>query len=69
MKDRIMTGWSYRRVFYILAGGGLIVLSIPDRQWLGVVMGIYFIAMGVFAFGCAGGNCTGGACARHPSEK
>jgi hypothetical protein len=62
MKERIFTGWNIQRGFYFLAGIGIVVMSIADRQWIGVAMGTYFAAMGLFAFGCAAGNCYGGSC-------
>jgi hypothetical protein len=57
MKQRILTGWNFPRVLYLLAGIMISVQSITERQWMGVALGLYFAAMGLFAFGCAGGNC------------
>ena len=57
------------RVFYIIIGGTLIVQSVLSRQWIGVVVGGYFAAMGVFAFGCASGNCYGGQCEINDNPK
>jgi hypothetical protein len=62
MLDRILTGWSFQRAFYLIAGGGMVAMSIIDHQWPGALIGSYFAAMGLFAFGCASGNCYGGAC-------
>lgn len=62
MKERILTGWNVQRAFYLIAGAGIMVVSWNDRQWAGMLMGTYFAAMGLFAFGCASGNCYGGAC-------
>jgi hypothetical protein len=62
MRERILTGWNVQRVFYLIAGLGLIAISVSDRQWFGVVFGLYFASMGLFAFGCASGNCYGGRC-------
>lgn len=60
MKERILTGWTFTRVFYLIAGIFLIVHSLNDGQWFGVVFGGYFTAMGLFAFGCASGTCYPG---------
>ncbi len=60
MKERILTGWNYRRVIYVLLGGFLMVQSVIDEQWIMVAFGGYFAAMGIFSFGCAGGNCAVG---------
>lgn len=32
------------------------------REWIGIAFGGYFAAMGLFALGCAAGNCYGGSC-------
>lgn len=69
MKERILSNWSLMRVFYIIIGGTLIVQSVLSRQWIGVVVGGYFAAMGVFAFGCASGNCYGGQCEINDNPK
>lgn len=58
MKERILTGWTFRRVIYVLLGSFLIVQSVMDKQWIGVALGGYFAAMGIFSFGCAAGNCS-----------
>lgn len=62
MIERIMTGWTFQRAFYLIAGGGMVIMSAVDHQWAGALIGGYFAAMGLFAFGCASGNCFGGAC-------
>lgn len=62
MMDRILTGWNFQRVFYLIAGIGMVFMSVMDHQWVAALIGGYFAAMGIFAFGCASGNCYGGAC-------
>jgi len=62
MKERILTGWNYMRVLYLILGIVVIVQSIMQREWLGILLGLYLTSMGVFAFGCASGNCYGGTC-------
>jgi len=58
MKERILSGWTFTRVLYIGLGAALIINSIMNQQWYGVLFGGYFVAMGLFAFGCAAGNCS-----------
>ncbi|MCZ2222246.1 MAG: hypothetical protein LC122_01250 [Chitinophagales bacterium] len=62
MKQRLLTGWNFRRIMYAAIGIALIVQSIMVKEWFGILVGAYFAAMGIFAFGCAGGNCFGGSC-------
>ena len=60
MKERILTGWTLTRVLYLAMGSYIVVQSILDEQWIGILLGGYFAAMGLFAFGCAAGNCRVG---------
>jgi hypothetical protein len=69
MKERILTGWTVTRVIYLVIGSFLIVQSAMEKQWPGVVFGGYFAAMGLFAFGCAAGNCFGGYCSAETSSE
>jgi hypothetical protein len=62
IRERLLTGWNIRRIFYLVAGAGLVAMSVTDGQWFGVAFGIYFASMGLFSFGCASGQCGGGAC-------
>lgn len=57
MKQRILTGWTFIRVIYLLLGCLIVIQSVAQGQWLGVLFGGYFAAMGLFAIGCAGGSC------------
>lgn len=67
MKDRILTGWTFRRALYAGLGVFVIIQSIIQQQWFGILLGGYFVSMGVFAFGCAAGNCFGGNCNVEPT--
>ena len=58
MKQRILTGWTFSRGLYLAIGIIVVAQSITDHQWIGVVFGAYFASMGLFAFGCAAGNCN-----------
>lgn len=63
MKERILRNWTIRRALYLIMGITMAVWCIVESQWYGIAFGAYFAAMGLFAFGCAGGNCYGGSCA------
>lgn len=69
MKERILTGWTFTRGLYLLMGILVIIQSAMQQQWFGVLFGGYFASMGLFAFGCASGNCFGGNCATEPQQK
>ncbi|MBS1952451.1 MAG: hypothetical protein OJF59_002075 [Cytophagales bacterium] len=69
MKQRVITGWNFQRVIYVLLGGAIIVQSVMQHEWGGVILGGYFASMGVFAFGCAAGNCFGNTCSTPAQEQ
>lgn len=68
MKKRILTGWTFGRALYALAGIFIIIQSVMQREWIGILPGGYFAAMGIFSFGCAAGNCFGGSCYSGPKR-
>lgn len=57
MKDRILKNWTLIRFVYLAAGIFVTAEAIRQQQWLGALFGTYFAAMGLFGFGCAGGQC------------
>jgi len=63
MKKRILTGWTFARILYLVIGTLLIIQSAMNKEWIGVFVGSYFTSMGLFSIGCASGNCYGGNCA------
>ncbi len=69
MKERILTNWTFTRALYLVMGIAVIVQSVINQQWFGVAFGGYFASMGLFAFGCAAGNCYGGNCATQTKNK
>lgn len=69
MIERVLTQWTLPRALFLVMGIIVMVQSIMSHQWLGVLFGSYFAAMGLFAFGCASGNCFGGNCKTEPKGK
>jgi hypothetical protein len=69
MKNRILTGWNVQRVLFLLMGIAITVQSAISKQWSGLVFGGYIASMGLFAFGCAGGNCYGSLGTIIPKQK
>lgn len=58
MKERIMRGWTFQRWAYFILGLIMMISSILDQFWVGILFGAYFASMGLFAFGCASGSCS-----------
>lgn len=69
MKNRILTGWNVQRVLFLLMGIAIIVQSAISEQRYGLLFGGYIASMGLFAFGCAGGNCYGSFGTLNPKQK
>jgi hypothetical protein len=69
MKYRILSNWTFTRALYLGIGIAVIVQSVVNQQYFGAIFGGYFAAMGLFAFGCASGNCFGGNCSVEPKQK
>jgi hypothetical protein len=62
MKERLTTGWTFQRVIYLILGSFILIQSLVELHWMGILFGSYFASMGLFAFGCASGNCFGSTC-------
>lgn len=60
--ERLVKGWTVIRVIYLAIGLAVIFQAINYNQWLGIFLGAYLSFMGLFGFGCAGGNCFEGNC-------
>lgn len=50
--------WTAARLLYLVAGIMLVTQAIYEAQYLGLAIGGYFMAMAIFKFGCAAGNCN-----------
>lgn len=62
MKDRILKGWTFMRIIYLLLGAAVLANGIAGAEWPGILFGAYIASMGIFGFGCAGGGCFRGNC-------
>lgn len=58
-----------RRIVYFIGGLAFIVMAIKDHTWWIGLFGLYFMAMSVFKFGCASGNCTSSGCELPEEQK
>jgi hypothetical protein len=58
MKKRILSNWSFLRVIRLAIGIGIIMEAIYSKDFLIGVLGLFFMSMAVFSFGC----CAAGGC-------
>lgn len=68
MKERILTGWNFQRILFLVLGGIILFTAIPSLDWISIALGGYFFSMGLFAFGCAAGNCYNKISETNPDE-
>ncbi|MDP2176165.1 MAG: hypothetical protein Q8K70_09685 [Bacteroidota bacterium] len=69
MKNRIFKNWTFTRLLFLTMGIIIMIQAIYNQQLFGIVFGAYFASMGLFAFGCASGNCLGGKCVVENKQK
>ncbi len=62
LKQRIFSQWTFSRVIFAVTGIFIVIQSVIEQQWAGLILGAYFASMGIFAFGCAGGSCYSSSC-------
>ena len=64
----LLTGWTLPRILYLILGISVIAESIAEKQWAGILVGMYMASMGIFNIGCASGTCYNESCAVPPQE-
>ena len=55
--NSLLNNTTIRRIVYLIGGLAFIALAIKDQVWWIGIFGLYFLAMSIFKFGCASGNC------------
>ena len=66
MIKSILKNWTWIRFAYLFIGVWMMVQSGIEGQWLGIALGAWPAAMGLFGVGCAGGSCAMGNCGIEP---
>jgi len=56
--ERLKSGWTIVRVIFTGIGAFVFIDSIASKEWLGVLLGLYFLYRGLFAKGCASNACV-----------
>lgn len=58
MIEKLTKNWNITRIIYLSIGIVLLIHTIIDNQFFGIILGIYITLMGLFGFGCAAGSCS-----------
>ncbi len=57
MGNGILSNWTVTRALYLIMGLFVVVQAVYEKQYFGIAIGGYFMAMAIFNFGCAAGGC------------
>jgi hypothetical protein len=55
--SRLLKKWNLSRILFLFLGISILYQTTQSNEWFGYIIGVYFLLMGVFALGCASGNC------------
>ncbi|MFN5984293.1 MAG: hypothetical protein ACK476_00595 [Fluviicola sp.] len=55
--SRLLKNWNLSRILFLFLGISILYQTTQSNEWFGYIIGVYFLLMGVFALGCASGNC------------
>jgi hypothetical protein len=58
MKERIVTGWNFMRMLWLIMGIGIILQAVAERNFLMLLPGLYFAFAALGNIGCFAGSCT-----------
>ncbi|GGD98112.1 hypothetical protein [Planktosalinus lacus] len=58
MIENLTKNWNITRLIYLAIGVVLLIHTIMDNQFFGILLGSYITLMGLFGFGCAAGSCS-----------
>jgi hypothetical protein len=60
MKERILSGWNFMRVLWLLMGIGITIQAITESNFLMLLPGLYFVFTSLANVGCFAGSCAAG---------
>jgi hypothetical protein len=59
MKQRILSGWNFVRVLWLVMGIGISIQAVTERNYLMLFPALYFVFAAIANIGC----CASGGCA------
>lgn len=60
MKERVLSGWNFMRVLWLIMGIGIIIQAVTERNFLMLLPGLYFVFAALANIGCFAGSCATG---------
>jgi hypothetical protein len=60
MKERLLSGWNFMRVLWLIMGIGIVIQAITEKNFLMLLPGLYFVFAAIANIGCFSGSCATG---------
>jgi hypothetical protein len=60
MKQRILSGWNFMRILWLMMGIGIVIQAITEKNFLMLLPGLYFVFASLANIGCFAGSCATG---------
>ena len=58
MKQRILSGWNFMRILWLMMGIGIVIQAITEKNFLMLLPGLYFVFASLANIGCFAGSCA-----------
>jgi hypothetical protein len=69
MKERLLSGWNFMRVVWLMMGIGIAIQAITEKNFLMLLPGLYFVFAAIANIGCFAGSCGTGYNSRDNNKK
>ena len=69
MKQRILSGWNFVRVLWLMMGTGILIQAITEKNFPMLLPGLYFVFASLANIGCFGGTCATGYTTNNSNKK
>lgn len=69
MKERILSGWNFMRMLWLIMGIGITIQAITESNFLMLLPGLYFVFTALANVGCFAGSCATGFNSNTSSKK
>ena len=60
MRQRILSGWNFMRIIWLMMGIGIVIQAVTEKNFLMLIPGSYFVFASLANIGCFAGSCATG---------
>jgi hypothetical protein len=69
MKQRLLSGWNFMRILWLLMGVGMVIQAATEKNFLMILPGLYFVFASIANVGCFAGSCATGYGSNNNTKK